>query len=40
MKEFDYPEGDQNVYASYVGHGGVRWTAGGRRRYSPGTSST
>jgi uncharacterized protein len=22
-KEFDYPEGDQNVYTSYTGHGGV-----------------
>ncbi|MEA2780279.1 MAG: uncharacterized protein QOK29_1823 [Rhodospirillaceae bacterium] len=23
VKEFDYPQGDQNVYASYAGHGGV-----------------
>jgi uncharacterized membrane protein (UPF0182 family) len=23
VKEFDYPEGDQNVYTSYTGHGGV-----------------
>jgi uncharacterized protein len=23
VKEFDYPEGDQNVYTSYSGHGGV-----------------
>ena len=23
VKEFDYPEGDQNVYTSYAGHGGV-----------------
>ena len=23
-KEFDYPKGDENVYASYAGHGGVR----------------
>lgn len=23
-KEFDYPKGDDNVYASYAGHGGVR----------------
>ena len=23
VKEFDYPKGDQNVYTSYAGHGGV-----------------
>ena len=23
VKEFDYPKGDQNVYTSYTGHGGV-----------------
>ncbi|HEV8261749.1 MAG TPA: UPF0182 family protein, partial [Burkholderiales bacterium] len=23
IQEFDYPEGDQNVYTSYTGHGGV-----------------
>ena len=23
VKEFDYPQGDQNVYNSYAGHGGV-----------------
>jgi uncharacterized membrane protein (UPF0182 family) len=23
VKEFDYPEGDQNVYTGYAGHGGV-----------------
>jgi uncharacterized membrane protein (UPF0182 family) len=23
VKEFDYPKGDQNVYSSYAGHGGV-----------------
>ncbi len=24
VKELDYPQGDQNVYTSYAGHGGVR----------------
>ena len=23
VKEFNHPEGDQNVYTSYTGHGGV-----------------
>jgi hypothetical protein len=31
QKEFDYPQGDENVYASYAGPGGVRLGAGLRR---------
>ena len=30
-KEFDYPKGDQNVYASYAGKGGVQLTSYFRR---------
>jgi uncharacterized membrane protein (UPF0182 family) len=40
VKEFDYPKGDQNVYTSYAGHGGVLLDSSGRRRYSLGINST
>ena len=31
VKEFDYPKGDQNVYASYVGMGGIPLDSLGKR---------
>ena len=37
IKEFDYPKGNDNVYASYAGKGGIPWTASGSAYCSPGT---
>ena len=40
IKEFDYPKGNDNVYTSYTGVGGVPLDSAGRGYCSPGPKPT